>query len=281
MNSRFRHRNLIVALLVLLLTSVTDGRAQAPPSTGQKIGTIIKDAVSTAFPAVKDILAVIWPSGDASKKKSDAADALAAKETDLKKQSADRAKAAVKPLGALSAELSIVEKFGKAATKATPSVITMQTLLSAQPAPADLLKRLKEEWGIASGFLTPLATVTDADIQKVVEVSVRSQLEALRDANKNLVVRINNRVTGSDIKENKDVDVGSLREYLSTLADLLNGINATANVELDMLQQEIAGVLAWANNQQGTSSSTTDAALVKTGKDAVARAKTLLAKSTK
>jgi hypothetical protein len=268
--------------MTLLATTIVAAQQTPTPAgtaTGQKIGTIIKEAVSTAFPAVPQILSVIWPNGDGNKKKAEAEQALKAKETELKQHAADRAKAAVKPLGSLSAELATVEKFASAATKASPNIIAMQTLLSSSPAPADLLTRLKEEWQIASGFLTPLATVTDNDIKVISESSIRVQVQALREANRTLVVRINNRVKPDDIK---NVDIPSLREYLSALAELLNGINATANVELDMLQQEVAGVVAWANNQLGVpATSRLNKDLMNTSKASIEKAKVLLARSPK
>jgi hypothetical protein len=220
-------------------------------STGTKIGTIVKDAVSAAFPAVGQILSLIWPSGTDPKTKVDKTQAetkAAANSPQLQSASLQTAKNDIKQLGQISAELALIEKFGKAAVEANEHVTTMQALLSANPPPTDLLGRLQEEWGFATDWLGPLASITDDQISIVSENAVQVQLKTLRDAPKGASGKITNRL--KDKKDIKDVDLPTLTACVTALAVLLNGTIGTATVELDILQKDITSLVAWANSAE-------------------------------
>jgi hypothetical protein len=259
--------------------TTTPAATPTTPSTGTKIGTIVKDAITTALPAVGQIINLIWPAGskDSSVKKSDVQSKL---DTPALQATAQQsAKNEILKLGPVADELAMIEKFSKAAAQANQNVTTMQVLLSVSPQPANLLQRLQEEWGFASDWLAPLSDVTDDQLLVVSENEVGVQMTQLRDARKNLSGRITNRL--KDKKAIKDVDLPSLTEYIATLGALLNGINAVATIEVGRLQKDVSTLVAWASKSQaiGDQPIPPDADLVKTVNQSRVAAQRLLASS--
>jgi hypothetical protein len=282
--------HLLLTLTAIGYLSGVSSSAQTPPTTaatpskGQRIGTIITDAITAASPGIGALVKILWPqSADQSKKVSqtDAQAALNSPQSQqaLKDSALEKAKPQIQKLGQISGEMALISTFGKAAAQAATNVTTMQALLSATPAPSNLLTRLQEEWGFASDWINQVKDVTDKQIDDAVDqTSIVTQLKALRDANRNVAGRIANRL--KDKKNIADVDLKEVAAFVNSLSDLLNGINATAVVELDMLQRDVAALVAWASKGQPiTTTIAPNAALIGVANKSTSRANALLKSS--
>jgi isoleucyl-tRNA synthetase len=244
-----RSRMLCFVFFVSLFFTSAVGQAQAPApgvSEGQKIGTIIKTAISTAAPGISSILDLIWGHlGDPTK--------TSAKKTDLqtaannpqaqdaaKKQTQAAAQQAIQPISKVSDELAVINRFLGPSVTATGYLIVMRTKLadSNQDWTA-----IGNQWELAKTQINNLKSVSDSDLNKVRDAYLRLKLTAIRNANDTTVVAIGQEVSQKNA-DNLKTDSATL---LATLADM----TAVAGYELAELQADIGDLATWAKGGAG------------------------------
>jgi hypothetical protein len=230
--------------LVFVSTVIAQTPTAAPPakpSVGQSIGTVIKDAVTTAFPVVSDIIKAIWPGGDTKNKNpQQATDALnKARQTALDKQKQNFA-----DIKAIAAQLATVRLFFSSCVVAERNVTEMRAFLDTKPTlAAKDFDSLGDMWTKANGPLKQLAgNEIQTQIDAIPDDFARTTLQAIRDANLGQLDVVQKQIG------RKDAD--ALRKSLNDLEPKLASANALAGellgsigVALNNLPDKIGGAL--------------------------------------
>ncbi len=234
-----------ICLGLLLITS-TNSTPQVPTptpapgvETGQKIGTIIKTAISTAAPGVSSILDLLWthlpkPADDKAKK-TDLQQAAQAQNAPVKQQAVASAQQQLQPISKLSDELAVINRFLGPSVMATQDLIVIRTKVS-EPT-ADWVA-IKNAWELAKVQIGNLKAVSDTDLNKVRDPYLRNRLMLIRNSNDTTVISINQEITQSNLPDLKT----DLTVLLTTLADM----TAVAGYEIAELQADIGDLAAWA-----------------------------------
>jgi hypothetical protein len=253
-----RSKLLVCSFLVVLIVPVT-AHTQAPATPapgvaiGQKIGTIVKTAVSTASPGISGLLSLldsIWTSlGKSSSDKVSATDAKAAASTKPAVAAAVKAPAiaaqqAIQPIGKVSDEIGVVARFLGPSVKATQNLIVIQTISSeANPDWTEI----GNNWDLAKIQVGNLKSVSDTDLDKIRDAYLRLRLAQIRDSNDTTVVSI-----GQDVSQK---NLPNLKAHLAILVATLADMTAVAGYELAELQADIADLANWAKGSGGGISS--------------------------
>lgn len=216
-----------IALAILLLSALRISGQQQPTThtpapapgvaTGTAIGNGIKAAITTAFPAISQIISAIWPgNNNGSKNKQQASNATAP----LKQQSVQ----GQTKLNEITGDLDAVAKFLSACMVAENKVIDMRTMLRLKTTftPAETLT-LKNDWTTAKGQLTPLAQAGSV-LNDVSDTYIQTTLQTIVGANSGPIGSIDN-----------DISAGSagypqLSADLATLDSQLSAVNALAGI---------------------------------------------------
>ncbi len=236
-----KSQTIICSLFLLILVPVA-ATPQAPPpgvSTGQKIGTIIKDAITTVAPGVSSILDLIWshlskPS-DTTAKKTDLQQAAQVSDTQAKQQAVAAAQKQLQPVSNVSDELSVIGRFLGPSVLATQDLIVMKT--KAAEGTIDWVS-IGNNWDLATKQIANLKSVPDSDLTKVRDAYLRDRLTKIRNANDTTVVSITQEVSQKNLADLR----ADLLTLLSTLADM----TAVAGYEFAELQADISDLAAWA-----------------------------------
>jgi len=88
--------------------------------------------------------------------------------------------------------------------------------------------------------LAPLAITTPDKLKAVRYPEIRARLGDIRDARADLMIRID------DTLKLTPPQVADLKEQLSAMLALINGVDALAGAELSILQDEITSLAQWA-----------------------------------
>jgi hypothetical protein len=208
------------------------------PTTGQKIGTIIKDAVSTAIPLVGTIMDAL---GLANKKDGDKITKEQVKSSldAARDQWVKDAQANVKPIASVAKELSTMGSFMQPATDASKLLSEMQTILSTTPQPTEQTwSAMKDLWALASPLIQQLKAIPDADINQIADKQQRKTLADLKALNNLAVARL------GQIMTNKDA--GKLPDAIGDMSKVLDTINQAVFFEISDLQSEMEALATWA-----------------------------------
>jgi hypothetical protein len=240
-------RFLSCSLLVLLFVPATANPQATPPapgvSEGQKIGTIIKTAVSTAAPGISGILSVldtIWsnltkPNQDKATKAEVKTAAQSPAVQNAAKQPQVNAQVAIQPISKVSDELAVIGRFLGPSVTATQYLIVIKT--KSTEGTIDWVG-ISNAWELAKTQIGNLKSVADSDLNKVRDAYLRDRLTQIRNANDTTVVSITQEVTQKNLPD--------LKTDLATLLSTLANMTAVAGYELAELQADIGDLASWA-----------------------------------
>ena len=251
-------RRFITAFAVFSLILPSEAVPQTTTSggaatVGSTIGTIVKSAIQTAFPAVGTLLTSILSASPKTANQPDSArvkvgDVKAAADTSTAKTSVQQQITAaiqpkLAPLSQVAAELAVVDQFLLPSTNASRALVSMQSdLAAASPDWNDV----GLQWSLAHNQLQKLNSITDSQISVISDLWLRSQLSQIRDANDapSLII-----AAGIENK-NKASTLAAIQK----VAPVLDGMTAAAGYELANMQADIKSLANWA---QGAAGSTT------------------------
>lgn len=234
------HRPFTVAVVTAVLAGflaaphlsvATPPEGQPSTSTGQKIGTIVKDAIDTALPVVGSVLNLFKKDSE-KKSKSEVEEALKKEREAARKRAQD----AIKPVARVAAEVDVVRRIAASVSRANLNVSTMQVRLTA--AKPDYVE-ITNDWNAAKSYLSDVFAVSGDEISNVREVAVRQRLLDLKDLQRDLVGRVD-----SSLNEKQ---AAKLAERTAALAAVLRGFDVLAAAELQLLHEELKSLSEWAN----------------------------------
>jgi hypothetical protein len=232
-----------MSLVLVFLASPAMFAADTPGvATGEKIGNIVKAAVSTALPGLSGILDLIW--SKSGKQPGDAA-----KKTDLDKTAADKAvkdeimkaiQGKLQPVSKVADELGVVQRFLDPCVTATQELVTIRVKMKDQTPD---WQAIANGWQLAKIQINNLKGVSDADLNKIRDLYLRARLTQIRKSNDSTVVSIDQAVT----QKNLDNLRADLPVLLTTLADM----SAVAGYEFAELQADLTDLAQWAKGAAG------------------------------
>ena len=231
-------------------TPTTQTPTPTAPSTGQRIGSIIKDAISTAFPGVSGIeglISTIWKAKPTTATKIDQPQlttAVTSSQDAIKKSIVAQAQQNLKGLDAIATELQVVSQFGVPTTTASGDIIRISDRLSSgKTLSDDDWTAIKADWKEAAA---ELATVKNADVSKIEDKWLRDKLSSIQQTNITFVSRIEVEMAA------KSPNVGRLKDLLDRLYPTLQDISAAVGYEVTDMQAEIKALSDWAKGAAGS-----------------------------
>jgi len=238
----------LILFAALLLHSPTPSRAQDPPpgtSTGQKIGTIISTAINTALPGVTAILGLLPKKSNGQPKDSVKPDEVKTAVETARKQLLAAALDNLKPVNAVSEELSTLNKFLTPTVVANENLIRIQTRFTttSQPFKDSFWQEQSGDWEVAKARLNTLSTITDGDIAKIRDLWLRNKLTSIKAQGADLVIRLDNAM--------KNKSVAQIPDLLKNLIALLADVSMAVGYELSDLQNDLGALAKWAGAGQG------------------------------
>ena len=243
-----KRASIVVAIAcIVCVTTVT--RAQAPPapgvSTGEKIGNVVKTAITTAFPAVKDIVDLIWtkkPTTDNKVSKDQLQTATESAKKDVQTAITAAIQPKLTPLARVSGELATVDKFLQPTVVAAINLAQMQTRLAG---PMPDWSEQEKDWKVAKAQLAQLRGITDPELDQVRDKWLKNTLAAIRGVNDQAVVRVEAEVSAT--KKNPQRQAVEIQALAVSLRD----ITAAIGYELSDLRTEMTDLADWAKGGQG------------------------------
>lgn len=245
-----------VAFSIPLVNATPQAASSTPApgiATGQKIGNIIKTAISTVAPGISQIADIFWKGrtnpGTDNTKKTEAqqqADLNAgAKKPEVQKQVQDQfvvaAQQKIQPVGEVAAELGVLNLFLEPSVNASQYVIVIRTQLKQSPIP---WPSIKTNFDLVKGQLQKVKGVQDNDLNKIRDLYLRDRLKHIKDANDAPTTLVDSDITAQD-KDSLAIDIVGLS---TTLGDM----TAMAGYELADLQGDITELANWAKGTGGT-----------------------------
>jgi hypothetical protein len=239
-------------LLVCIITVGTRAHQSAAPTPapgvaeGQKIGTIIKSAITTAAPGISSILDLVWshlskPTADkATKTELQTAAKATPDSVEEKTQAAIQTK--IQPVGQVADELAVIAKFLGPTSKATQYLIVMRTKAADQSTD---WKVIGNAWEVSKAQIASLKSVSDSDLGKVRDPYLRAKLAEMRDANDTSVILISQEVSQKNLPD--------LKSDLPALLSILANMTGMAGYEIAELQAEITDLSKWAHGAMDSS----------------------------
>jgi hypothetical protein len=261
-----KRKNRVIAFLLIGALSLLLKASQAPvlaqakppnqapapstPTTGQRIGQIVKDAIGTAFPGVAGIgglIDAIWAkksNSGGNVNKNQLTQAATSAQDDIKKQIVAQAQQKLIPLAEVADELQIVSQFGVPTVTASENVVRMsERLKSGKTLGEDDWKLQQEDWEVAKGELQAIKNVTD--LSKVQDLWLRDKLSKIQQANITAVTRIEIEL------KSKSPNIGRLSQQLDDLYATLKDISAAIGYEVSNMQGDVKGLSDWAKGAAG------------------------------
>jgi hypothetical protein len=208
--------------------------AEGAPSTGSRIGTIIKDAIEVALPNTTKLLEAIFPSrSDKDKADKDKADKATVKAAADAQAAASKqaAEGKLRDLSNVATELSVIGQYLERTVPASQKVSRMLAKLdgaSNTPPPG-----LTKDWEAVNDDLKRLGDIKASELNTV-DPGLRLRLIEVRgiyEANK------------SDIPTAIEKgDVSILKSQLRAFSTLLNSVVSIAGIEITSLQDALSAV---------------------------------------
>ena len=233
----------VLAVVVLSSGSVLSQVAQEPSgtTTGRRIGTVVVAAIETALPGVTKLVDAIWGSRSSSDKVNK--DQLKTMVGDARQTLLQQVRQALTPIVTLSDELEVINRFLQATSSANANVGRMQNRLSDKANMTDeTWGDQREDWLVAKAQLENISRVPDNDLSKIGNLWVRDQLRRLREANVDLVIRVDERI--------RSKDAAGLGKNLQQLASILGDIEPIVGYELADLRSDARNISNWANAER-------------------------------
>jgi len=235
---------------LLVLTAIASSLARSEPQTtapapgvvtGQKIGNVIKTAITTAVPALSTLLDLIW--SHSSKANSDSAKKTelqdSAKKPDTQVEANQKIigpiQEKLQPIGQVADELAVIEQFLDPCVTATGYLIGMQTKAKEQTTD---WQEIGNKWELAKAQLGRLKSVSASDLRKVRDKYLAFRLGQIQKANDTTVMAITQEVTQKNLPDLKT----DLAILLATLADM----TAISGYEFSELEADISDLAIWA-----------------------------------
>jgi hypothetical protein len=248
----FRRTVIIVALCLWVPLSSIPGYAQAAPATpapgeatGQKIGTIIKTAIQTALPGVSSLISLLFPGKSDSDKVKVADVKTTASAADTQKALQQQITAAIQPklqpVSQVASELQVVSLFTLPSVEATKYIAVLQTNLASK---SINWTNVSTQWSLVKQQLQKVKGVSDAQINSISDLWLRSKLSAMRDANDAQTTLIESAIA------QKDGPAASAA--VGSLAPVLDGMTAAAGYELANMQSDLTNLANWARGAAGS-----------------------------
>jgi hypothetical protein len=261
-----------VVLGVCVVLSVVPAFAQCPPAAspptpaapvtpappaaaaGSTIGTIIKSAISTAFPAVGTILNSILATSPATNKpdstKVTVGQVKSAANTPTAQQCVQQQITAaiqpkLAPVSEVAGELAVVDQFLLPSVEASKSLTLMQAELAAQ---AVSWPDVKLNWSLVKIQLNKVKSVPDIQINSVSDLWLRDKLTKIKSANDAPATVIDAEISAND--------PAKTAVAVQSLAQVLDGMTAAAGYELANMQTDLTNLANWAKGAGGTVSPT-------------------------
>ncbi|MBI4460323.1 MAG: hypothetical protein HY648_09740 [Acidobacteria bacterium] len=212
-----RHTTIASMLFATTIVAVAPLCAQQSAGTGERIGSAISAAIRTAFPAVNDVINVIWPNRSGKKTADEAERVLLPK----KQASTEAVSRSLDPIRKVGQDLSLVGSFLEHAVIAHDEVIKMRKVVGEKISLNDSDKKdLGYSWNTARARLEALdPKKMESEINKVDDLYLRDKLKIISSVNYGFVANITSQLNG---------DVEQLRKSLDTLEEKLSGITAVA-----------------------------------------------------
>jgi hypothetical protein len=227
--------------------------ASTAPTTGQRIGNIIKDVIGSAFPGVSGIgglIDAIWSHKptNGNPNKAQLQTAVTNSQDDIKKSIMAQAQQHLVPITEVADELQAVSQFGVPTTTASVDILKMSDRLkTGKTLSDDEWTQQRADWEEAKG---ELATVKTADPSKVQDLWLRDKLSKIQQTNITDVARID-----TELKA-KNPNVGRLNDLLAHLYSTLQDISAAIGYEVTNMQADLKSLSAWARGAAGSEHAT-------------------------
>jgi hypothetical protein len=233
---------------VVVLHAPSASTAQNPPpgtSTGQKIGTIVSTAITTALPGFKTILDLLPKKNNGQPKDNVRPDEVKAAVETARTQLLSAALDKLKPVNEVSGELLTLSKFLTPTVVANENLIRIQTRLAttSQPFKDNFWQAQNADWAVAKARLNTLNNITDADIAKVRDLWLRNKLSTIKVQGTDQVIRLD------DALKNKTV--AQIPDLLKDLIGLLSDVSMAVGYELSDLQNDLGELGKWGGAQGG------------------------------
>lgn len=240
---------------VLLLILVVPLRSQAPApvpgvSEGQKIGTIIKTAITTAAPGISSFMSIFDTVLSAIGKNKASKDDVTTAATKPAVQAAAKqpqvnAQQAILPISKVSDELGVINKFLNPSVTASQYLIIVRTKMGESPTD---WTEIGNKWALAKIQIGNLKSIPDTDLTKIRDAYLSLKLGQMRSANDTVVVQIQQEVDQKNL--------AGLKEDVSAMLSLLANMTAVAGFELAELQADIGDLVTWAKGGAGGGATT-------------------------
>lgn len=237
-------KNLTISSLIVVFVGVhSASAAQAPApgvAAGERIGNVVRTAISTAAPGLGSLLDLIWGRlGNPNANKATKAELKTAGDP-VSTQIKVSAQQAITPLGRVADELAVIVQYLDPTVTASQNLIVMRT--KAADAVPDWVA-IANQWELAKIQIAKLKAVPDADVRRIRDLYLRDRLSQIRNANDTVVVAISQDITNRNVDNLK----GDVPVLLSTLANM----TAVAGYEFAELQADIKDLSDWARGAAG------------------------------
>jgi hypothetical protein len=259
----FRYSLVAVTVLLLVTSIATSPKAQSAAATtpaptpapgvaeGQKIGNIVKSAITTAAPGLSSLLDLIWgalkkPDTDKATK-ADLKTASTQVQTKATTDAVAAAQEKVQDVTKISDEIGVITKFLNPAVTVSPYLTIIRT--KASESTPDW-QGIQNAWEIAKGQIDLLKAIPDSDLAKVRDPYLRDRLRAMRDANGTTAISVGQEVAQKNIND--------LKTDLPILLNIYAAMTGIAGFELAELQAEIIDLANWAKGHMGASDAAPD-----------------------
>jgi len=220
------------------------------PNLGQRIGGVIKDAISTAFPGVSGIgglIDAIWakkPNSGNNVNRTQLSQAAMNSQADVNKLITAQVQQKLTPLQEVAGELQIVSQFGVPTTTASTEIIKTTDLLnSGKTLQGDDWTELRADWAAAKSQLELLKNV--GDVSKIQDFWLRDKLSKIQQASITAVARID-----AELKPNSP-NAQRLNKDFNDLNATLSDITAALGYEVSNMQADVKSLADWANGAAG------------------------------
>jgi len=227
--------------LLSLMSFFSFGQDPTPSeSTGEKIGTIIKTAISTALHGVSELVNIIWPKTNPNKvNKEKLKESVEASNKALKDALVANFQEKLNGVSDIQKEIDIVKQF-LIPTEVTK--VNMARIVEKLNAPDVNWNSIVEEWDIAK---THLITIKNVDTKQIRDKWLRTILNKITTAQNNIIIRINNSLSSKNIENAK--------RHFFDLNNIVEDVSQTMVFQLDNLSSEFLSLSQWAKGDAGPS----------------------------
>jgi hypothetical protein len=244
LNSLTMHNRIIFLVSIFVLALIKTSNAQDSNdkpgvAEGEKIGNIVKSAVTTAFPVVEKFVDLVWPKGKDKIKK----DELETNVKEVRQKLLADAQGKIQPIEKIVNELATINKFLSPSVKANDNLIKM---LTRQVSNESYWEDQATDWKIVKAQLQKLSSVKEDEITKIRSKWLNNKLNDIIESNSDIVIRIDD---GISKKKN---DLPKLLEQLNIT---VGGITSVVGFIIADLQSDLLDLGQWSKGAAGVTKS--------------------------